>query len=399
VKRLAGLAVHSVLVRAAAVRALGASALWRDPLPPEESDERHLAAALSWLCLAQDACGGDGVAALYDLQTGWGPAYPETSGYIIATFLAQARLSGDAALRKRAQRLGDWELSIQTPTGGVLSSPLTSYTRVFNTGQVILGLCALEEELRLGRHLAGAARAGDYLLALQEPDGRWERDTYCGARTYHARVDWGLVRLAQLTGDERYAAAAARNLAWVLAQARPNGWFANCGFFADPPVTHVLGYTLRGLLECHALGHPALRGLDLLSPVRAAFRSLEEVAARPGIAGIDGLLPASFHSDWTSAARSSCLTGVAQLSLVLSRLARVISEPGPEALASRLLSAVKRAQRLGARTAAVRGALAGSHPLGGAYAPHAFPNWAAKFLADALLLRMQAADRSFNVLA
>jgi hypothetical protein len=35
----------------------------------------------------------------------------------------------------------------------------------------------------------------------------------------------------------------------------------------------------------------------------------------------------------------------------------------------------------------VRGAIAGSFPHWGAYAPFSYPNWAAKFFIDAMLLR------------
>ncbi|HTP25850.1 MAG TPA: hypothetical protein VMK12_09350, partial [Anaeromyxobacteraceae bacterium] len=176
-------------------RELGPRALlpWRfgGGLQEERSDVEHLVAALSWLRRAQEVCRGRGVSAMYRLGIGWADAYPETSGYLIATLLAHARTSGEPDARSRALQLGDWELAILTPSGGVLSSPGHPQTRVFNTGQVILGLCALAEEVGEGQgsYLQGAERAGRYLLAHQEEDGRWDRDTYCGARTYHARVD------------------------------------------------------------------------------------------------------------------------------------------------------------------------------------------------------------------
>lgn len=396
------LALGAATVLGAAVK-LGGGALapWRfgGGLQPEHEDARHLQAALQWLCRAQDACQGRGVPALYHLGRGWGPAYPETSGYIIATFLAAARGPDRALFLARAIQLGDWELALLAPSGGVLSSPEGTETRVFNTGQVILGLCALGEELGEQRYLDGAVRAGDYLLGLQEHDGRWERDTHCGARTYHARVCWGLLRLAALSGQRRFAEAAARNLAWVLRQATPTGWFANCGFHADPPITHVLAYTLRGLLESHALADPAVRGLDLLAPVLAAAASLMGVLAQRRAEEAPGMLPAAFDSEWRGRAAFSCLTGNAQLSIVLARLSHLTRRDEFARAARTLLSAAKRGQRLREGAPEVRGALGGSHPLGGAYCAHSFPNWAAKFLADALLLQVHQGEEAFNVLA
>lgn len=364
---------------------------------PEQGDAEHLAAALAWLARAQDACGGRGVAALFQVLGGWSQAYPETSGYIIGTWLAHARYGGGAAALGRAVALGDWEVEVQTAGGGVLSALAGRETRVFNTGQVILGWCALDEVVGGGRHLAAAERAGRYLLALQEDDGRWERDTYCGARTYHARVDWALLRLAARTGDRRFAAAAARNLEWVLRQAAPDGWFERCGFGAAAPITHVLAYTLRGLLECHASGDPAVRGLELLAPVRAAAAALAPWIARPAVAGIAGLLPASFGPGWTSTDRYSCLTGNAQLSVVLARLAQLTGDAQAAGSARVLASASKRVQRLRAPDPGARGAMGGSHPLGGGYCPYAFPNWATKFLADALLFQLHGAEADFGV--
>ena len=102
---------------------------------------------MQWLCLAQDVCAGEtGAAAVYDLTGGWQVAYPETSGYIIATYLAYADITGEDGYIKRAVQIGDSEIAIQTPGGGILSNPEYAHVRVFNTGQVILGWCALYEQ-------------------------------------------------------------------------------------------------------------------------------------------------------------------------------------------------------------------------------------------------------------
>src|SRR6266700_2555374 len=48
------------------------------------NDQSHLAAALEWLCLAQDVCNGrsdaGGVSAGWNFEDGWLPGYPETTG-------------------------------------------------------------------------------------------------------------------------------------------------------------------------------------------------------------------------------------------------------------------------------------------------------------------------------
>jgi hypothetical protein len=54
--------------------------------------------------------------------------------------------------------------------------------------------------------------------------------------------------------------------------------------------------------------------------------------------------------------------------------------------ASRGLSFLKRQQRLDHHDDVVRGGIAGSAPIWGAYSRFEFPNWAAKFFADALMM-------------
>ena len=58
------------------------------------------------------------------------------------------------------------------------------------------------------------------------------------------------------------------------------------------------------------------------------------------------------------------------------------------------LKAVERAAGRQTRSswAAIDGALPGSYPIYGRYAPLQFPNWATKFLVDSLLLRERVAS-------
>ena len=64
---------------------------------------------VAWLGRAQDcsASADGGVARHYSLINGWGTSYPETTGYIVPTMLAYAKLSGDEQARNRAKRMLD----------------------------------------------------------------------------------------------------------------------------------------------------------------------------------------------------------------------------------------------------------------------------------------------------
>ena len=70
------------------------------------TDQGHLLAAARWLERAQDAVQDGGVAGRYRLDTGWTSSYPETTGYLIPTFLALSEEPGSEAFRARARRWG-----------------------------------------------------------------------------------------------------------------------------------------------------------------------------------------------------------------------------------------------------------------------------------------------------
>jgi len=99
------------------------------------SNEIHLKGAIDWLCLSQDISGSGGCAAAYEFQSGWSQPYPETTGYIISTFLRYAEITQDQKFKYRAIQMGNWEIDIQLPSGAIRGgSGINDYPIVFNTG-------------------------------------------------------------------------------------------------------------------------------------------------------------------------------------------------------------------------------------------------------------------------
>lgn len=347
------------------------------------SDDEHLKATMDWLIESLAACGGKGSSASYSVVSGWAGAYPETSGYIIGTFLAYYDLTGQKSYLEKAVELGDWEIEIQTTSGAVLSSLTNDIVRVFNTGQVVLGWCLLYERTADSKYLEAAIRAADFLVTTQEPDGRWQKNTYCGARTYHSRIDWALIRVANLSNDAKYEATAVRNLEWIKSCARGNGWFSSCGFDQSDPITHVIDYTLRGLLECHVL-RPSL---NLLPMVEKSVDNLVAAMRRSSVKKNIGMIPQSFDSSWKGNSASSCLTGNAQLAYLFNRLVWVGSSACYPSMSDQLIDAIKGTQVLDCEDKSIRGAVPGCFPFYSGYCQYAYPNWAAKFFADALMMK------------
>jgi hypothetical protein len=183
---------------------------------------------------------------------------PETTGYIIPTMIALARRTDDEELHGRARRMLDWCVAIQFAEGGFQGGKIDSTPRVpvtFNTGQILLGLAA-------GVQAYGAAyadamhRAARWLRDSQDADGCWRRHptpfASAGDKAYETHVAWGLFEADRVAPGLGYGAAGLRQVDWALGKQRANGWFAsNCLDNPLLPLSHTIGYVLRGLLEAH----------------------------------------------------------------------------------------------------------------------------------------------------
>lgn len=357
--------------------------------------DRHLRAVMEWLCRAQDACDGGGVSRSYSLRylkshgrAGWLAAYPETTGYIIPTFFDYAALTGDAGYRERAVRMAEWEVKVQMECGavqgGVIDFPPTA--AVFNTGQVLFGWARAFRETGRETFRRAAARAADFLVEAQDRDGAWRRHgsryARSGVNLYDVRTAWGLAEAARVTADPRHREAAVRNLDYALTRQRPNGWFEDCGLDEDP-LLHTFAYTMEGFLEAGAL-------LDRPRYVGAARRAADALLARQRA---DGSLAGCYDAAWRATVRWSCLTGDAQTAIVWFRLHELTGELKYLEAAQRLNRYVMATQDLSAKDPGIHGAIKGSHPIWGTYAPYEYLNWAAKFLADALMIEQRLAGR------
>lgn len=317
--------------------------------------------------------------------------YPETTGYIIPTFIDYARLTGESDYLDRAVRMGEWEMSIQLPGGGLNEGMgINDIPSVFVSGQVILGWIALYRETGRKDFLEAALRAADWLLSVQDEDGKWCRYTLRNIpHTYYSRVAWSLTKVYGETGESRYLDASVANVRWTMTQATGNGWFENAGFSAGAvPFTHTIAYTLRGLLES-ARAMPEELGDEVLRTVgKGAERMLllfERGKKDPK--AMPPLPPGTLDSRWRSKDRYSCLTGDAQTALIWLKLYR---DHGFDARylngALKIVELIESTQILDSKNPGIRGGIAGSYPVWGGYIRYGFPNWAAKFFADAVML-------------
>lgn len=339
----------------------------------------HLAGALAWIARAHAAVEDGGISKGYHLlRDRWFPSYPETTGYTIPTLLNGATALERWDLRDLAISLAEYLLASAEREGGIVHWRDRGEPVVFDTGQVIFGWLAAFDATGDARHLEAAKRAGDWLVAVQDPSGAWTRFQHLGVtKVIDTRVAWALLELSRRAGRAApHQRAAERNLDWALTQQEGNGWFQHCAFRegADP-ITHTLAYTAEGLLESGLL-------LGEERYVAAARRTADALLARQRP---DGSLASTYDAAWRATRRSSCLTGDCQASRLWLGLHQLNGRKDYLTAARRTIDFVAGTQRLNSARLGVRGGIAGSHPIYGWYERFKYPNWAAKFFVDALL--------------
>ncbi len=355
-----------------------------------ETAERA-AAAVRWLVAAQNVTSDGGVSYGYfpvSPASGWESSYPETTGYIMTSLIAFARLTGQPDLVNRAYRMAQWEADIQMSSGAVQGGKVTTPEKqspaAFNTGMVLDGFLSVLQERNDSEIFRAAERAGEFLVNDLNDKGMFRTNgAFVSAKsikTYNVLCAWAMHRLSELTGKTLYSDAAIRAVEGALKLRQENGWFAeNCLDDHLRPLTHTIGYTAQGILE---VGVAA--GRDDF--VAASERCLQGIL--PNIEE-NGYLAGRFDSDWRPTVRWVCATGSAQIAIVAYRLAELRGNQDYRTAADKLVNYLKAIQRIDTGVEGIDGAIPGSYPITGAYMTTGYPNWATKYFLDALMLQAQ----------
>lgn len=337
------------------------------------SSQQHLLWGAEWLLRAQEA-GAGGYAHSYSLVRGWMPGYLETTGYIIPTLLKVADRTGDERYRKSACRAGEWLLAQQNPDGSFAA--LSGRTYVFDTGQVLEGLVALFHSTGSIAYADAAEQAASWIAALQEEDGRWERHAWNEwAHSYYIKVAAALLKLDAIRPNARWQDVARKNIAWTLSCQNESGWFDRAAFApGEIPMLHTIVYVLEGLLDCHELiGDEAVR-----TAARRLGKALLEVDRR------DFLLYARYGESGQRMDGQRCIPGMAQWAACAFRMARMESDARYAERAIKHLYYLK-ARQVRAPGSVLDGAHPASVPFWGRYVRWSFVNWGSKYFLDALL--------------
>jgi len=340
-------------------------------------------ACITWLCRAQDKSlsADDGAARNYSLINGWSSSYPETSGYIVPTLLDYADEFANAEVRERGKRMLDWLVSIQFPEGGFQGGKIDQQPRVpvtFNTGQILIGLAAGAR--RWEAYMEPTKRAASWLTDTLDEDGSWRSHptpfAEPGEKAYETHVSWGLLEAAKVAPGHGYEDAGLANIRWAISHQKPNGWVAKCCLDRpDAPLTHTLGYFLRGVIE----GYLFTNDTALLD---AALKTADGLL---NAIDTEGRLPGRLDSDWQGAVEWVCLTGSVQIAHCWLLLWQITGDERYKQAGFNANRYVRRAIDVNGQKD-IRGGVKGSFPVDGQYGKYQYLNWAAKFCTDSQML-------------
>ena len=347
--------------------------------------EIALSAVMKWIGAAQDANRDGGISAYFSLYGGFGPSYPETTGYLIPTLINYSLITGDRTFSERALRAGAWLKTLQLDSGAFREgfARNSDGPSVFNTGQIIFGLLSVWEHTEDDEYLQSAIRAGKWLTSVQSDDGAWRQCTYEGqSHVYYTMVAWSLAELFKVTEKAEFREATDRNIKWALAQVKPNGWFEGHNLNNRPNYLHFIAYTLQGLLES-AVILECSKGIEKVRV--ASERLMRKFEITKSLAG-------AYTLEWKPDAKYMCLTGNAQMAVVWQRLGELTEDLRFSNAALKMNELLKSKISYKAPRG-IKGAIKGSDPIWGRYLSLRYPNWAAKFTADSFLLELRFLER------
>jgi hypothetical protein len=351
------------------------------------ADKRQsLNLCVDWLLSSQKNM-TDGGMGTYHIVGGWSSSYPETSGYIIPTLYNYLSFQPERKneIENSILRCADWLVSIQKPSGGWQSAYIEHQRPevVFNTGQVLRGLLIAYQMNPKTEYKESMCKACNWLVDTQETDGSWIKTAYMNEpRVYDSYVSHPLLMVYELTGIETYKKAAIKNLDWIMTQQMENGWFKNADNTQKHnhrPILHTISYTIDGLINCGTM-------LQNNEYVEAGKKAADRLLH---LFNLNQVLGGRYDANWLPSEYMIC-TGCAQISIVWSLLYKRTQEKkyleARERMNSQLVFVQQSCLTIGGSG---NGALPGSFPIWGKYEPFAFPNWATKYFADALMSELK----------
>jgi len=348
----------------------------------EVEKKKSLDLNIQWLLNAKTRSTDNGMGTYY-ITEGWTSPYPETTGYIIPTLYKYSYYYPEKkqTINKVIIECADWLLKIQKSSGGWQSGYIHQNKEevVFNTGQVLRGLLVAYEITKEEKYLQSMIKACNWLVDTQEEDGSWIKTAYMQQpRVYDSYVVHPMLMVYEITRNENYKKSAIKNLDWILTQQKPNGWFYNTDNTIkhnNRPILHTISYTIDGLINSGKI-------LKEQKYINAGKKAADKLLI---LFNQNKYLNGRFDENWNPSEYMIC-TGCAQISIIWSKLFNITGEKkyseGVSKINNQLIFIQHSSMVINGEG---NGALPGSFPIWGKYEPFGFPNWATKYMADALM--------------
>lgn len=336
--------------------------------------EKALKANLNWIVKSFEATGLKGSSGSSTVYGQWGPAYPETTGYLIPTLIAAHSYHPNA--KETALKQLDYLKSIQNADGSFKLSGTEDTPLVFDTSQVMFGLIALAGQGdNSGPTLKMLREAINWLRSQLDFKGHFKAHNYVEGYqpSYYARIAWALAA-SECIIQSKVSGPCKQLINRILDNRTEHLSYMDCGFYKDEtPTTHTIAYTLRGLWECAEI-------MNSKSIKKSTGLSLEKLAK---VIMKNGKVAGSYNDKWEGDYSYICSTGNAQLALLYLVVYKSTGytrflDPIPT-----LIQPLLESQR---RVSLNVGAIPSSIPIWGPYQKMKFTNWTQKFFSDFLLL-------------
>ena len=314
---------------------------------------------------------------------GWSGPYPETTGYIVPTLFDASAIVKEKQAEDTAFKMLEWLLSIQFEDGafpgGVYREGKEHEKSIFNTAQIIIGLVSAYEKTNDDKYKIALSKAAKWLVDNQENNGVWNRHNYQTGffPSYYTRVAWPIIMAGKTIQDEEIIEGGKRTLDFILQKKLKNHFIADSGFKPNQyAFLHTIAYTIRGFLEASLLLDRKDYYNCAYALAKKLFRSFE----------LKGKLAGAYFEDFKKVEWYRCLTGEAQMAIIWLKIFEKNNDIRFLNVSTKILDQVCATQPKSNGILLKKGGLKGSHPYYGRYLMFRQPNWATKFLSDAIML-------------
>jgi len=360
--------------------------------------EIRLQSVLKWLKKSYYITGKKGFSIGFDIRKGWLAPYSETTGYIIPTLYRYSIFNNDKETSEIATNAARWLVSIQNEDGSIndfvgkakehkARSPV-----VFNTGQDLFGLLAAYRYTDETVFLDSAEKAVSWIISKQDESGLWSDKSSMGSKniaTYYTHVTWPMFLVGLELNDSYIIKKSENGLNCVISNVNENFSVNYWGFNeTSSAYTHTIAYTIEGMfMQGASANENGLKVTNLAKNI--ADKVLELIEDIGNIAG-------SYDENWDGDYSYYCIPGNCQFAILYLYLFSSSKDKKYLKIADLLLKPVFRAQKISSLfLESIKGGVPGSWPpVLGKYMRWLYPNWAAKYLADAIMFRMSVENES-----